>query len=150
MNKGGIKIINRKNKNNDNIKNNIKEEEIKNEEKKEIKIEENENKDKNDKVEQKVLNFEQLGIKTWLVNQLSKLEIKLPTLIQEKCIPATLEGKDVIGMSETGSGKTCAFALPIIQNLSQDMFGIYCLIITPTRELAKQIQKHIEILSGFF
>jgi superfamily II DNA/RNA helicase len=119
----------------------IKEKEIK---KNETKVKEEEEEEK----EKEILTFEKLGIKSWLLSQLNKLEIKLPTLIQEKCIPATLEGKDVIGMSETGSGKTCAFALPIIQNLALEMYGIYCLIITPTRELAKQIQKHIEILSG--
>ncbi|KAL9649590.1 hypothetical protein ABK040_003267 [Willaertia magna] len=92
--------------------------------------------------------FESLGVDPWLVKHLSKLHIHFPTLIQEKCIPPTLAGKNIIGMSQTGSGKTAAFALPIIQNLAKDMFGIYALIITPTRELAIQIQEHFRVLAG--
>ena len=92
--------------------------------------------------------FTDLGISSWLEEHLSKLQINMPTVIQEKCIPPTLAGKNVIGMSQTGSGKTAAFALPIIQNLAKDMYGIYALIITPARELAIQIKQHFEILAG--
>ena len=56
-----------------------------------------------------------------------------PTLIQEKCIPPILEGKDVIGSAQTGSGKTAAFALPILQKLAEDPYGIFALVVTPTR-----------------
>lgn len=92
--------------------------------------------------------FEDIGIEPWLENHLGKLNIRLPTVIQEKCIPPTLTGKNVIGMSQTGSGKTAAFALPIIQTLAKDLFGIYALIITPTRELALQIKSHFMALAG--
>ncbi|KAG2382983.1 hypothetical protein C9374_004950 [Naegleria lovaniensis] len=92
--------------------------------------------------------FADLGIAPWLEEHLAKLHIYMPTVIQEKCIPPTLAGKNVIGMSQTGSGKTAAFALPIIQNLAKDMYGIYALIITPARELAIQIKQHFEILAG--
>lgn len=94
------------------------------------------------------LDFSSIGIQPWLDKQLDKLKIKIPTIIQEKCIPETLKGKDIIGMSQTGTGKTAAFALPILQTLARDMFGIYALIVTPTRELAHQIKKHFEILAG--
>ena len=94
------------------------------------------------------LTFSDLGVAPWLEEHLGKLQIHFPTVIQEKCIPPTLAGKNVIGMSQTGSGKTATFALPIIQNLAKDMFGIYALIITPTRELAIQIKQHFEILAG--
>jgi ATP-dependent RNA helicase DDX49/DBP8 len=92
--------------------------------------------------------FGDLGIDAWLENHLAKLDIRLPTVIQEKCIPATLAGKNVIGMSQTGSGKTATFALPIIQTLAKDLYGIYALIITPTRELANQIKSHFMALAG--
>eukprot|EP01080_Neovahlkampfia_damariscottae_P010799 gene10799-3417_t len=92
--------------------------------------------------------FKSIGIKPWLIDQLTKLGIKIPTVIQEKCIPQTLSGKDVIGMSQTGTGKTASFALPIIQTLASDMYGIYALVLTPTRELADQIKKNFEILAG--
>ena len=66
-----------------------------------------------------------------------------PTPIQIKAIPIILSGEDVIGCAETGTGKTAAFLLPIIQNLSlQTRPGIRVLVLAPTRELALQIQKN--------
>ena len=59
--------------------------------------------------------------------------------MQEVCIPEILEGRDCIGVAKTGSGKTLAFAIPILQTLSEDPYGIYAVILTPTRELAFQI-----------
>jgi ATP-dependent RNA helicase DDX49/DBP8 len=94
------------------------------------------------------ITFGELGIDSWLENHLAKLDIRLPTVIQEKCIPPTLAGKNVIGMSQTGSGKTATFALPIIQTLAKDLYGICALIITPTRELALQIRSHFTALAG--
>lgn len=65
--------------------------------------------------------------------------IEKPTPVQASCIPPILAGQDCIGCDRTGSGKTFAFALPIVQTLSKDPFGIYALILTPTRELAYQV-----------
>lgn len=65
--------------------------------------------------------------------------MKKPTPIQENCIPQIIEGKDCIGAAKTGSGKTLAFALPILQQLYEDPYGIFALILTPTRELAFQV-----------
>jgi ATP-dependent RNA helicase DDX49/DBP8 len=62
-----------------------------------------------------------------------------PTPVQINCIPAILDGRDCIGCDRTGSGKTFAFALPIVQTLSKDPYGIYALVLTPTRELAYQV-----------
>lgn len=59
--------------------------------------------------------------------------------MQEVCIPEILKGRDCIGVAKTGSGKTLAFAIPILQTLSEDPYGIYAVILTPTRELAFQI-----------
>ncbi len=71
-----------------------------------------------------------------------------PTPIQQACIPAILSGRSVIGCAETGSGKTAAFALPILQHLSNDAYGIFALILTPTRELAVQIAEQIQALGA--
>lgn len=69
-----------------------------------------------------------------------------PTPVQLNCIPPILEGRDCIGCAKTGSGKTLAFALPILQTLCEDPYGIYALIITPTRELAFQIADQFRVL----
>lgn len=67
------------------------------------------------------------------------LGIKSPTEIQENCIPKILDGIDCIGCAKTGSGKTLAFALPILQKLWEEPYGIFALVLTPTRELAFQV-----------
>lgn len=63
-----------------------------------------------------------------------------PTSIQKTCIPKILSGLDCIGCAKTGSGKTLTFALPILQKLCEDPYGIFALIVTPTRELAFQVR----------
>lgn len=90
--------------------------------------------------------FNKLGLNSYLVDGLKKENIIIPTLIQEKTIPLILEGKDVIGQSKTGSGKTLAFLLPIIENLDLESKNIQAIILTPTHELAIQIQRQIEKL----
>ncbi|KAJ1984082.1 putative RNA helicase [Dimargaris verticillata] len=90
--------------------------------------------------------FSDLGLDTWLVDTLSTMAIDCPTEIQEHCIPAILQGRNVLGGAKTGSGKTAAFALPILQTLSEDPYGVYALVITPTRELALQITQQFEVL----
>lgn len=65
--------------------------------------------------------------------------VRTPTSIQENCIPKILAGSDCIGCAKTGSGKTLAFALPILQKLCEDPYGIFALVLTPTRELAYQV-----------
>lgn len=74
------------------------------------------------------------------------LGVKDPTPIQVNCIPEILKGRDCIGAAKTGSGKTLAFALPIIQKLCEDPYGIYALILTPTRELAYQIADQFAVI----
>ncbi|KAL4703338.1 hypothetical protein ACJJTC_013104 [Scirpophaga incertulas] len=90
--------------------------------------------------------FTQLGVKPWLIKQLHSLGISSPTPIQKGCIPHILRGEDCIGAAKTGSGKTFAFALPILQNLAEDPYGIYALILTPTHELAYQIGDQFSVL----
>jgi hypothetical protein len=77
--------------------------------------------------------FKELGVSDWLCSVLQSLGIRRPTQVQAGCIPAILAGKDVIGTAQTGSGKTAAFALPILQHLAKDPYGIFALVLTPTR-----------------
>lgn len=77
--------------------------------------------------------FDSLGVQPWLVQSLANMAIKRPTGIQKGCIPEILKGRDCIGGSRTGSGKTVAFAVPILQRWAQDPSAIYGLVLTPTR-----------------
>ena len=79
------------------------------------------------------ISFATLGVQPWLVTSLSALRIKRPTGIQRAAIPEILNGRDCIGGSRTGSGKTVAFAVPILQAWAEDPMGIFAVIITPTR-----------------
>lgn len=89
------------------------------------------------------MNFSQLGLADTQLRVCESLGYKNPTPIQTKAIPIILSGEDVIGCAETGTGKTAAFLLPIIQNLSlQTRPGIRVLVLAPTRELALQIEKN--------
>jgi ATP-dependent RNA helicase RhlE len=89
------------------------------------------------------MNFSQLGLADTQLRVCESLGYTNPTPIQIKAIPIILSGEDVIGCAETGTGKTAAFLLPIIQNLSsQTRPGIRVLVLAPTRELALQIQKN--------
>ncbi|PHZ16057.1 DEAD-domain-containing protein, partial [Rhizopus microsporus ATCC 52813] len=90
--------------------------------------------------------FLKLGVQEWMIDTLKSMSIKLPTEIQRACIPPILEGKDVIGGAKTGSGKTAAFAIPILQKLSEDPYGVFALVLTPTRELAFQIAEQFRVL----
>ena len=83
--------------------------------------------------------FESLNVAPWLTNAMAAMEIRRPTPIQKACIPEILKGRDCIGGSRTGTGKTVAFAVPILQKWAEDPFGIYAVVLTPTRELALQI-----------
>ena len=93
------------------------------------------------------MKFEQLGLIKPILDALSSQGYEQPTPIQEKAIPSILQGKDLLGSAQTGTGKTAAFAIPILQNLSdknQPKNHIKALILTPTRELAIQIQENFQ------
>jgi ATP-dependent RNA helicase DeaD len=89
-------------------------------------------------------NFLSLGISENLEKILKTNGITLPTPIQEKAIPAVMEGQDVIAQAQTGTGKTFAFILPILEKIDPSMEHVQALIVTPTRELALQITNEIE------
>ncbi|GAD96715.1 ATP-dependent RNA helicase dbp8 [Paecilomyces variotii No. 5] len=92
--------------------------------------------------------FESLEVSPWLIGALSAMAIKRPTAIQKACIPEILKGRDCIGGSRTGSGKTVAFAVPILQKWAQDPFGVFAVVLTPTRELALQIFEQFKAISA--
>ena len=83
--------------------------------------------------------FKDLGLSDACLTQLEKLGFTAPTQIQQDAIPALLEGKDIVGQSQTGTGKTAAFALPTLEMLDADDKAVQALILTPTRELAQQV-----------
>ncbi|QHN96792.1 DEAD-box ATP-dependent RNA helicase [Arachis hypogaea] len=77
--------------------------------------------------------------------------LKHPPRVQSRCIPRVLEGRHVLDIDETGSGKTAAFALPILHRLSKHPFGVFALVVTPTRGLAFQLAEQFcltEIISN--
>lgn len=92
--------------------------------------------------------FKELGIVDSLCEACEKLGYTNPTPIQQKSIPIALQNRDVIGLAETGSGKTAAFALPILQALLDKPQPLFGLVIAPTRELAAQIGASFEALGS--
>ncbi|KAJ8100118.1 P-loop containing nucleoside triphosphate hydrolase protein [Lipomyces tetrasporus] len=76
------------------------------------------------------------------------MAIRRPSQIQIACIPQILKGRDCIGGARTGSGKTIAFAAPILEKLAEDPFGVFALVLTPTRELALQISEQFAALGA--
>lgn len=91
-------------------------------------------------------NFMELGISPELNATLKNNGISKPTPIQEKTIPVLLKGKDVIAQAQTGTGKTLAFVLPILERINPEKAQVQALIITPTRELALQITHEIKAM----
>ena len=88
--------------------------------------------------------FEPLGLFPQLIQAVNDLGFTTPTPIQSEVIPLLLSGQDVIGQAQTGTGKTAAFALPLLQNLDPDLDMVQALILAPTRELALQVTQAIE------
>lgn len=74
--------------------------------------------------------------------------MRKPTPVQTHCIPKILSGRDVLGLAQTGSGKTAAFALPILNRLAEDPYGVFALVVTPTRELAFQLAEQFKALGS--
>lgn len=101
-----------------------------------------------EKEEEETVTFKDLGVVDVLCEACSELKWKNPSKIQKEAIPVALQGKDIIGLAETGSGKTGAFALPILQALLENPQRYFALILTPTRELAFQISEQFEALGA--
>lgn len=92
--------------------------------------------------------FRDLGLIEPLLQALDQISFKTPTEIQQQALPYALEGRDIIGVAETGSGKTAAFALPILQKLWEEPKGLFACVLAPTRELAYQISQQFESLGA--
>ncbi|MGK9173160.1 DEAD/DEAH family ATP-dependent RNA helicase [Yokenella regensburgei] len=83
--------------------------------------------------------FSDLGLKTSIIEALNDLGYEKPSPIQAECIPHLLSGRDVLGMAQTGSGKTAAFSLPLLNNIDPELRAPQILVLAPTRELAVQV-----------
>jgi len=92
--------------------------------------------------------FKSLGLIDPLLEALEQMKFKAPTDIQADALPHALQGRDIIGVASTGSGKTAAFALPILQKLWEEPRGLFACVISPTRELAYQISQQFEALGS--
>lgn len=93
--------------------------------------------------------FAGLGIAPEILNVLGKLNFTTPTPIQHKAIPSAIEGKDIIGIAQTGTGKTLAFGIPMIQHIIQNP-AKKGLIVLPTRELATQVEETLQKIGRGF
>ncbi|MGM9612946.1 MAG: DEAD/DEAH box helicase [Butyricicoccus sp.] len=93
------------------------------------------------------MNFHELGIESSIIRSLKEIGYEEPTPIQREAIPAVLAGRDLLGCAQTGTGKTAAFSLPMLQRMGKPQPGeerpVRGLILTPTRELALQIYENI-------
>lgn len=92
--------------------------------------------------------FKSLGLIDPLLEALEQMQYKAPTEIQAEVLPHALQGRDIIGVASTGSGKTAAFALPILQKLWEEPKGLFACVLAPTRELAVQIAQQFESIGS--
>jgi ATP-dependent RNA helicase DDX47/RRP3 len=92
--------------------------------------------------------FGELGVIAPICEACVSMGFKAPTPIQAQSIPLALTGRDVIGLAQTGSGKTAAFSIPILQALWDDPQPLFACILAPTRELAYQISQQVEALGS--
>ncbi|KAJ3025986.1 putative ATP-dependent RNA helicase ddx47, partial [Rhizophlyctis rosea] len=98
--------------------------------------------------EEETVTFESLGLLPQLCEACEKVGYKAPSEIQKAAIPHGLDGRDIIGLAQTGSGKTAAFALPILHSLFKAPQPLYACVMAPTRELAVQIAQQFEALGS--
>ncbi|WVY92886.1 hypothetical protein V8G54_031974 [Vigna mungo] len=92
--------------------------------------------------------FDDLGLAEWVVSTCRELGMRMPRHVQQRCIPPVLEGRQVFGIDETGSGKMAAFALLILHRLAEHTFGVFALVVTPTRKLAFQLAEQFNALGS--
>lgn len=95
-----------------------------------------------------IVTFASLGLKEILCRACDSIKWSAPTPIQCESIPSALDGRDIIGVAETGSGKTGAFVLPVLDALLDTPTRLFCLVLAPTRELAFQIAETFEALGS--
>jgi len=91
------------------------------------------------------MTFEDLGLRAEILSAVTEKGYETPTPIQQRAIPEILKGRDVIGSAQTGTGKTAAFALPVLSLLGEHRPGPRCLVLVPTRELAVQVDENFRL-----
>ena len=94
--------------------------------------------------------FEKMKLEKWILKIIKYLSYKEPTEVQKYVIPQILKDKSVIAISKTGTGKTASFCLPILSELSKNPFGLYSIILEPTRELVLQVEEKLKLFSTGF
>ncbi|MFP4007959.1 MAG: DEAD/DEAH box helicase [Spirulinaceae cyanobacterium] len=94
------------------------------------------------------ITFNSLGLSEARLEQLERLGFEIPTEIQTQAIPHLLSGQDVVGQSQTGTGKTAAYSLPLLDRIDRDRGTVQALILTPTRELAQQVAQAVTDFAG--
>jgi ATP-dependent RNA helicase DeaD len=93
--------------------------------------------------------FQTLGLRSELLRALDEMRYEQPTPIQSAVIPLMMDGRDVIGQAQTGTGKTAAFGIPLIEAIDPDQPAVQALVLAPTRELAVQITAELRALARF-
>ena len=93
--------------------------------------------------------FIELGISALTIRALSDMGFEEPTPIQEQSIPILLTGKDLLGQAQTGTGKTAAFGIPLLENIGKSAGAIFGIVLTPTRELCIQVAEELNKLGQF-
>lgn len=96
-----------------------------------------------------MLSFKEMGLSSIITKAVAEMGFEEPTPIQERTIPPALTGRDIIGQAQTGTGKTAAFGLPMIEIMSPERESIKGLVVTPTRELAIQVAEELNRIGQF-
>ena len=95
------------------------------------------------------MNFEELGVTGGIARALKQMNYSTCTQIQQEAIPAMREGRDVIAKAPTGTGKTFAFGIPILEKINGDNKCVQALVLAPTRELCIQIAQQLRLLAKY-
>ncbi|MDR2634594.1 MAG: DEAD/DEAH box helicase, partial [Clostridiales bacterium] len=93
--------------------------------------------------------FSEMNLSDEVVRSVEHNGFTIPTEVQASCIPAIMDGRDLVGRSKTGSGKTLAFGIPLIERINPEVKGVQCLVICPTRELAVQVADEMRKATEF-
>ena len=95
------------------------------------------------------MRFEELSLSEQTRNAVTDMGFTEMTEVQEKTIPEMMENRDVIAKAPTGTGKTCAFGIPILERIEEESDALQCLILSPTRELTSQIAEELRALAKY-
>ncbi len=93
--------------------------------------------------------FYEMGLSPSIIKATSEMGFEEATPIQEQTIPAAMSGKDIIGQAQTGTGKTAAFGIPLVEKIEAEAGFVSGLVITPTRELAVQVAEEINRIGQY-